>query len=148
MITDNLKNLKNYSALNKRFEAAFNFILNTDLKNIPCARYQIDGDDIYANVEEYTTKTRSKVEYHKKYIDIQLVALGCENIGYCNIDERKNSEEFDEDKDIGFAEGNVSLIKMIQGNFMILFPQDAHQPCMAIDGPSKVKKIVVKVKVD
>lgn len=148
MIIDNIKNLKNYTKLNKRFETAFDFILNTDLKNIPCGRYQIDGDDIFANVEEYTTKTQSKAEFHKKFIDIQLVIKGCENIGYCNIDEFKNIEDFNEEKDIGFLDGKVSYLKMTENKFMILFPQDAHQPCMAIREPETVKKVVVKVRVD
>ena len=36
---------------------------------------------------------------------------------------------------------------MREGMFMILFPQDGHMPCTAIDGPSPIFKVVVKVPV-
>lgn len=148
MIVDVLKNLEKYSSLHFRFKTAFSFIKSTDFLGLPCGRYVIDGENIYANVEEYTTKTESKVEYHKKYIDIQMVVNGFENIGYCDISEIKAPEKFDSEKDIGFAKGEVSFVKMYDGKFMILFPGDAHQPCMAIEKPQKVKKVVVKVKID
>lgn len=148
MIIDVLKNLEKYSSLHFRFKKAFEFIQSTDFLNLPCGRYEIDGENIYANVEQYLTKTESKVEYHKKYIDIQLVTKGVEKIGYCNISEIKNPEEFNSQKDIGFATGEVSFVEMSFGKFMILFPEDAHQPCMAIDEPKNVKKVVVKVKID
>ena len=38
------------------------------------------------------------------------------------------------------------FIEMRAGTFMILWPQDAHMPGMAIDASSPVKKAVVKVR--
>ena len=148
MIIDVLENIEKYSSINHRFKTAFDFIKNTDFINLPCGRYEIEGANIYANVEEYITKLKSKPEYHKKYIDIQLVVKGEENIGYCDISEIKNSEPFDNQKDIGFLEAKVDFIKMSPKNFMILFPNDVHQPCIAINEPQTVKKVVVKVKID
>ena len=31
------------------------------------------------------------------------------------------------------------------GSYVILYPQNAHMPCIAIDKPIKVKKLVAKV---
>jgi YhcH/YjgK/YiaL family protein len=33
------------------------------------------------------------------------------------------------------------------GWFVILFPEDAHMPCTALDTPAPVTKVVVKVRV-
>ena len=43
---------------------------------------------------------------------------------------------------------NAMLLQYIEkGMFAVFYPQDIHRPCMQIDGPEKVKKVVVKVRV-
>ena len=147
MIIDNFENLKKYSSLNIYFSKAFDYISATDFNTLNVGRYEIDGDNIYVNVDEYETKKVSKPEFHKKYADIQFLVNGSEYIGYCPKDRLLECEEYNTEKDIGFGLGVVDYIKMKPGQFMILFPDDAHQPCMADGNPQKVKKVVVKVKV-
>ena len=76
------------------------------------------------------------------------MANGEELIGYCPIDSLVINEDYSEEKDIGFGLGVVDYIKMSKNQFMVLFPNDAHQPCMAYGKPQKVKKVVVKVRID
>ena len=148
MIVDSFENFKRYYSINKRFEKAFDYTLNTDLKNLSCGRYEIDGQNLYINIDEYETKTVSKPEYHKKYIDIQFLIDGEEYIGFCPKSDLIIDEGYDEQKDLGFGEGIVDFIKLKSGQFMVFFPNDAHQPCMAISTPSKVKIAVVKVRIN
>ena len=56
MIYDRLNNCEQYYSLNEKFEKAFNFLKNTDLKAIPDGSYEIDGKEIYANVQSLKTK--------------------------------------------------------------------------------------------
>jgi len=42
--------------------------------------------------------------------------------------------------------GETTQLPLEAGMFAIFFPQDIHRPCMQIDGPEKVKKVVIKVK--
>ena len=148
MIVDNFKNCAIYYGLNPRLKRAFEYLKSINLLNIELGRYEIDGEKIYMNVEEYTTKTLSNPEFHRKYIDIQLLAYGEEMIGYCPISDLLIKEEYDEKKDLGFGQGVLDFIKLTPQKFMIFFPQDAHQPCMAVGEPKKAKKIVVKVRID
>lgn len=148
MIVDFLENCERYYSVNQKFKKAFEFIKKTDFNNIKCGKYEIDGQNIYMNIDEYTTKTNSKPEYHKKYIDIQFLISGEELIGYCPLTDLVETDEFNEKKDIGFGFGVVDYIKIKKGQFVILFPDDAHQPCMAYGNPKNVKKAVIKVKVD
>ena len=148
MIVDSFENCKKYYSINKRFEKAFEYILKTDIKNLSCGKYEIEGQDLYINIDKYETKTVSKPEYHKKYIDIQFLIDGEEYIGFCPKSDLIIDDGYDEQKDLGFGEGIVDLIKLKKGLFMMFFPDDAHQPCMAISTPTKVKKAVVKVRVD
>ncbi len=148
MIVDTFENAHIYFGLNKRFKEAFEYIASTDFTQLQCGRHEVDKDNIYVNVDEYYTKTESRPEYHKKYIDIQFLVSGQENIGYCPLKEILINESFNEEKDIGFGLGKVNYSKLEKGIFMILMPQDAHQPCMAVNESQKVRKVVVKVKID
>lgn len=148
MIIDLIQNCEKYYLLHPRFKAAFEFILKTDFSKMACGKYEIDGNNIYANVEEYITKGVSRPEYHKKYIDIQLLASGKELIGYLPKSDLIIDDGYDEKKDLGFGQGVPDYVNMKKGMFVIFFPEDAHQPCMKVGDPKTVKKVVVKVKID
>ena len=83
MIFDNLNNMEQYYKLNENFKIGFEFLLNNDLKSLKDGKYQIKGDEVFANIQSLTTKEKSqkKWEAHKKYIDIQYVISGKECMG-------------------------------------------------------------------
>jgi YhcH/YjgK/YiaL family protein len=39
------------------------------------------------------------------------------------------------------------MVACTAGTFAIFTPEDAHMPCIAVNAPKPVKKVVVKVKV-
>lgn len=149
MIVDNLANFKNYLCLHKSFKLVADFLERNDLIALECGRYEIEGDDVYLALQEYETKTIEicKPEAHKKYIDIQIVITGEENIGYADIQNTSKYTDYDSEKDIEFLNGEIEFIKATPDNFFILFPQDAHMPSVAIAEPIGVKKAVFKIKV-
>ena len=148
MILDNIKNCKKYEGLNKNFEKAFQFLKREDLETLALGKYEIDGEDVFAMVQEYETKDleNAKYEAHKKYIDIQYMLQGTENMGYSSIDKLEITSPYSEEKDIMFLEGDVKLIVLNTKDFFVLFPEDAHMPGMTIKEKAKVKKVLVKVR--
>ena len=148
MIVDVFENAHKYYCLHKRFERAFEYIFSTDFEKLPCGRYEIDGNDIYANVDEYETKEDTLMEFHKKYIDIQFMVQGEEFIGYHPFKNLEIMNQYQEALEVGFGVSGLSFIEMKPGMFMIMFPDDAHQPRTTMDEPHHVKKVVVKIKVD
>ena len=58
MIIDKIENSHLYKDLSKRIEKAFEYIHNTDLKNINPGKYEIEGENIFALISEYETKSR------------------------------------------------------------------------------------------
>lgn len=148
MLFDKLKNAPQYFTLGGRFEQGLKYLMEKDFSKMEPGRYDIDGDKIYALVQEYDSRTRSagKWEAHRKYADIQFVAAGTELMGYENIEcMTSGDEDYSPDKDIVFLNGEGSFIKMTQGTFAILWPQDVHMPGQAVSEPSKVRKVVIKV---
>ena len=146
MILDTLDNYQLYSTINERIAKGFAFLRNTDLDAIPSGKHDIEGDTIFALVQEYQTKplNECKLESHKKYIDIQYVIRGEEFMG---VTTKKNQLvlEQDENKDYIFYEGTTSLVRVSKGMFTIFFPDDLHQPCVQTESAAEVKKVVIKV---
>jgi len=148
MIIDRMKNAAMYFGVNKRMEMAFHYLQTTDLTKVDPGRYEIDGHKVYALVQQYETKTKDKGrwEAHRKYIDVQYLWEGAELFGYSYL-ENLRFIGYDENKDFLTLEGEGDYLTMQAGTFIILAPQDAHMPGIAISAPQPVKKVVVKVAV-
>lgn len=147
MIIDQLKNASFYFGMSKKIETALSYLLDTDLPNMKPGRYEIDGPDMYALMQNYETKSKENGfwEAHRKYIDIQYVIKGTELIGYANIDHL-NPGEYDDVKDLLVLYGDGVFPEVRAGTFVILMPQDAHMPGIAVTTSQSVAKIVVKVR--
>jgi YhcH/YjgK/YiaL family protein len=136
----------------ERWEKAFNFLKNTDLSKLELKRYDIDGDNLFATVSEYTSKNEdvAKFEAHRKYIDLQYVISGKEVMSTAPLASiNEVITPYDDKKDIEFVTvSKVVNYKASPSNFFIFFPTDVHRPGLKDGENSLVRKVVVKVKVD
>ena len=149
MIFDTLENVKNYQGLGRVTEA-LNFLAQNDLSEAAVGRYEIDGDNIFYSVCENNTKEEDKgiAEAHKKYIDIQLVLKGVEQIGVAPLSTTPKVEvNSSEEKDFWLYQVGFERLTLTNGCFLVLYPNDLHAPGLAKGSSSPVKKIIVKVKV-
>ena len=149
MIIDNLKNAGLYYGIDPRLKLALEYLQKTDFERLESGRYEIDGENVYAMVQQYESKPREQGawEAHRKYTDIQYIVSGSEQIGYRCTDGMKVTQEYNETRDILFLDGEGSFFRVASGFFAIFAPQDAHMPCIAEDTPATVRKVVVKVRV-
>jgi len=149
MIADNISNAGLYSNISERISKALKYLLDTDFSEPQTGRYDIEGDDIFALVGKYETMPVSvgKWEAHKKYIDIQYIVSGTEQIGYANVNDLCTTQVYDDTKDSMILEGVGDMITCKKGMFMVLFPEDAHMPGRCMERPEEVIKVVVKVRV-
>ena len=149
MVLDNIKYAGLYSAMGARIRKALVFLQETDFSKMEPGKYEIDGSNINALVQKYVTKplAEGKWEAHRKYIDIQYIAEGMEQMGYAFAESLEVSKEYDTEADYLLLQGNGSMLVCNSGTFAIFGPEDAHMPCIAVNEPSPVKKVVVKVKV-
>lgn len=151
MIFDNIKNCSLYYGSHKNFEKAFDFIAKAVKEDLPVGKYEIDGTDLYASVQEYLSKDfeTAKNEGHRNYIDIQFVITGTEKILVEDIACSKIKTEYNDVKDVEFYYDGEDACTLIlnDGDFAVLFPHDIHKPGLMVSNPVPVKKIVVKVRV-
>ena len=148
MITDTLAQAFLYEPLHPLFTAAFGFLRGTDVLSLADGRTEIDGDRLFALTQSYETRPvrDGKLEAHRRYIDIQFVVSGEEQIGYAPLGGQPPAEPFSTERDIGFYHGEAAgLVRLTAGMFAVFFPHDAHLPGRHLTTPSRVKKIVLKV---
>lgn len=147
MIIDSLENVKHYRNLSERIKKAFEFLEEIDFETIEPGRYNVEGDEIFALVSEYNTKIPADVlpEAHERYIDVQYMVKGEENMGYAPLDDQDIIKPYDAENDIVFYQSQVSKLLMSEGMFAVFFPNDIHAPGIMVDTQKPVKKVVVKV---
>lgn len=147
MIFDDFKNFDLYN-ISPEIK---NFILNID-KDIKAGKYEI-SENAYINIDEYETRDENtiKLEAHRKYIDIQFLIDGVERIYTTDIEGLEVSEKYNDEKDVEFYQTPkrpLNLSYLTKNKFILLYPDDAHSPCINFDNLSrKVKKAVVKIKI-
>jgi len=149
MIFDSIENAEMYYGLNGRIKTAFEFIKKTNFETLNEERVEIDGDNIFAMIQKYKTRNSedAKWEAHRKYIDIQFMVTGAENMGFVLQDYLEIIEEYNPEKDVEFLEGLGDYVQVNENEFVIFFPDDAHMPGLKIKENEMVHKVVVKVKI-
>ncbi|MFA9389019.1 MAG: YhcH/YjgK/YiaL family protein [Prolixibacteraceae bacterium] len=149
MVLDQLANAQLYMDLSPRLKKGLEYISTTDFSTVPAGKYELDGQLIYAMVNEYETKPSEacKLEAHLKYIDIQLMVEGEEQVGYAMKTTQLPTEAYNPDKDVMFFKEKVCFFSFTKGQFAIFYPSDLHQPGINTKHPSPVRKVVVKVAV-
>jgi YhcH/YjgK/YiaL family protein len=134
--------------LAERLALGLRFLQENNVTEMEPGRIELDGNRVFAMIQHYNTKPKEQGvwEAHRKYIDIQYVAIGRELMGYANL-HHLQAGEYDGEKDFVLLKGEGSYVLMQPGTFVILMPVDAHIPQVAVDSPEPVKKVVIKVAV-
>ena len=148
MILGRIKQADRYLNLNPRFAKAFAFLRQRRLAELAEGRHDIDGDNIDAVVIRGTGKPHSqaKLEVHRKYIDVQYIISGHDDMGWKDHGLCEDSEgPYDPQTDAElFSDIPSTWITVGPGDFAIFFPEDAHAPGA---GENEFHKVVVKVAV-
>lgn len=151
MILDNMHNKALYETVHPKFAAAFAFIEKAVAENLPAGKYELDGKELYAMVQEYNTKlyADAKFEGHRNYIDIQFMVAGSEIMKWADIAKMTENVPYNPEKDCQFyaPKEDAAAAALGAGEYAIFFPHDIHMPCVSLnETPAAAKKIVVKVK--
>ncbi len=147
MIVDLIENSALYAHIDDRLAIGLKYLQTTDFSNLEPGKYLIKDHEVFAMVSDYNSKLAedARWEAHRKYADIQYLVHGEEQMGYAPVREFEASQPYNPDNDIVFLVGRGDYISVRPGMFVIFFPQDAHQPGVAITESMPVRKVVVKV---
>ena len=103
MLVTTLDHAAGNDYLAARFQKAYAFLNRDDLGSLPLGRVDIDGDAVFANVQEYDTvpAEEKQLEAHRRYYDVQFVVSGEEVMQYAPLEGLAKVQPFDEDADFG-----------------------------------------------
>ena len=149
MILDKIENAKLYSGIHPGIAKALDYITSSDFANLPMGKHEIDGEALFVILKENPTNTIEDqlLESHIKYIDVQYVVKGIENMGVTINSGQKAKKAYDDKDDYMLFQEPYDMITVKEGMFAIFFPDDIHMPDLTTSEPSLVKKAVFKVRI-
>jgi biofilm protein TabA len=149
VVCDLLANAELYTALGPRIARGLHFLAETDLANFAPGKHEIDGKRLFALVSDYTPQPLAECrwEAHRHYIDLQYMVSGLERMGVAPVGRMKETE-YQADRDLVWLEGSGDLLTFGAGQFMLLWPGDAHMPGIDAGVPGSARKVVVKIALE
>lgn len=131
-------------------QTALEWLTNHDLANMEEGTYELQGRDIYVNIQDIVTKPIEECfpERHINYLDIQYVVSGVERMGYAPYTGRETVQWDMQDKDIIIYKDldHETFVDVVPGSYCIFFSDSIHRPCCAVGSPGSVRKAVAKIR--
>lgn len=147
MIIGKKEDLSKYAAVLPNLENGLKACENAD--KLPVGRYEFEGG--YFTIQQGKTKSLAEGTYesHRRYIDVQIILEGQEEIAWQSLDNLESCTEYDEASDKQRYTGEHSHHMLItEGMFWVAFPEDGHQALGHLDHEHEYKKIVLKLPVE
>lgn len=136
-----------YRGIHPNLDLALEHITPEFLSSVTDQRVALKGTDVYATRYTYETVPEEDnfFEAHKKYLDIHIMVDGSEGVEIAPPDTLSPLRQ----KDDFYAyqgQGHYKLT-LSPGDFLVVFPNDAHKIKMRLGDPETVSKVVFKVKI-
>ena len=138
-----------YRGIHPNLDRALERITPEFLAGVGYERTEIQGGGLYVTRFTYETvpDEESFFEAHLRYLDIHIMVDGSERVEIAPPDQLT---QFDQNPANDFyayrGEGRYKLT-LSPGDFLVVFPNDAHKIKMRVDAPETVTKVVFKVRV-
>lgn len=115
------------------------------------AKHELAGG-VFAIEQAYLTRRRPEglFESHRKYLDIQVVVSGEENMEVIDIADATVQSAYEEARDLikYHDTANASVLRIGVAQCAVFLPRDVHMPCLRADDRAVlVHKSVLKVPV-
>ena len=147
MILDTLDKLDGYAFISPLMDKVVDFFKNTDLDSLEPGRIELQGDDLFVNVNRQGAQTRDEapIEAHREYIDIQVPISSDEEMGFLSAHFLPApSKPYSVERDVAFYPGLCdTYLTVRKGMFVVFFPGEGHAPAITKDG---ILKLIVKIR--
>jgi len=140
----------NDSKASADIEFALQHLRETDYTPVATGRYPIDGERMFALVQDPMTQAWETgfPEFHARHIDVQCLLIGEEALGYLPADpDLIPHDDRLAERDIAFVAQQAleTRIVLTPGMYAIFFPGELHRPCRAVGQSMQIKKVVIKI---
>ena len=145
MIHARIEDAKDYLGIHPRLDRALELLTPEFLASVGTVQQDLEEDRLYVTRFDYETvqESESFFEAHRRYLDIHIMVQGSE---YVDIARPEKLEEFTRKGDFwGYRGEKEQRLLLKPGDFLVVFPADAHRLKIAPDAPRPVSKVVFKV---
>lgn len=138
-----------YRGIHPNLDLALERICPEFLNSLGSERVDIIPGEVWCTKFTYETVAddESFFEAHEKFLDIHMMLAGCERV---EIADPADLELFRSEPENDFfayrGEGRHKL-QIGPGDFLLVWPADAHKIKMMVDEPCTVTKAVFKIKI-
>jgi len=146
MIVDMFANLGFYKSFIKNLDKGIEAVKKQEKFEV--GRYEFDGG--FFMIQKGNTKPMEEgtFEAHRKYVDIQIVIEGSEDVAWKNLSDLKEETAYNEEKDVARFTGVTDhTIHVTEGMCYIAFPHDGHKPVRHVKDQQTYTKIVMKLPI-
>lgn len=137
--------------INNRVEDAIKYLRKLDVSTDDFGKQVEVSDNFFYSVQQYTTKSVDQcvLESHRRYIDIQLMVSGTEVMSIADVSRLAVKDEYDADKDVTHwnIPDRMARTVLKAGDYIVLYPENAHCGAVSLDEDELVVKIVGKIKI-
>ncbi len=150
MILDRLENASRYFEVVPRFDQVMNWLAVTDVSSLPAGTEVLEKGKLFVKVLDVNGKLEEDClfETHNEFIDIQIPITGAESMGWKAKEACHHVDKpYDASIDMALYREKATTMANVQpGEFIVFFPEDAHQPGIA-DPNANYRKLIVKTRV-
>ena len=113
-------------------------------------RVELKGDLVYCTRFTYETipQEESFFEAHRRYLDIHILGEGEERVDVNRPEDLKLTDAQEGNDFYAYQGESWHSTVLKPGEFLVVFPGDAHRIKVQVDGPKTVSKAVFKVCID
>ena len=149
MIIAKNSDAKQYLGIHPNLDEALRHITPEFLESLGSERVELIAGQVWCTRFTYETVSDedSFFEAHEKFLDIHLMLRGSERVEIAPPDTLEAFRSEPENDFYAYrGQGRQKLI-LSPGDFLVVFPADAHKIKMFVDEPKRVTKAVFKIKI-
>lgn len=137
-----------YAVGKEDWDAAFDFLSAPGLDTVQVKVWHQLTEGTRARTNRIRTKQSNIFEIHHKVVDVFYVIDGAMKVGVSRPDKLLDCKKpYSDARDVEIYEksSKARYVTVRKGQFIVLFPSDAHSPNLCTDIPSDVHVATVKV---
>ncbi len=148
MIVANIQNKTEYYGIHPELDKALDCLNPEFLEQAATEKTLLDGEKLFVTKFHLETVPEEETffEAHRQYLDIQVVTQGQERVEIAHPDTltlTEHSGDF-----YGYTGTGEQTVVLRPGNFLIVFPGDAHRLRLPVGESGKpFTRVVFKIKV-
>lgn len=148
MIVANIQNKAEYYGIHPELDKALDCLTPEFLEQATTEKTLLDGENLFVTKFHLETVPEEETffEAHRQYLDIQVVTQGQERVEIAHPDTLILTEHRGDF--YGYTGTGEQTVVLRPGNFLIVFPGDAHRLKLPVGESGKpFTRVVFKIKV-